>query len=164
MSSLVGNRARRLGKPGQRKRSSCRTSHFIPDKINFDANTYRGGAVHSPHVYVLPNTFTLSFLTHFSQILQLSGIGPATELKQHGITPVVDLPGVGKRLVDHPVVDLYFKDKRNASAKWLQPRSLTDVFHALGAVAQYKMGLAGPLAMNVYDILSISPFQITDTA
>ncbi|HEX3701801.1 MAG TPA: GMC family oxidoreductase [Vicinamibacterales bacterium] len=34
------------------------------------------------------------------QILKLSGIGPADELRSHGITPLVDLPGVGHNLQD----------------------------------------------------------------
>lgn len=36
------------------------------------------------------------------QILMLSGIGPADELRKHGITPLVDLRGVGQNLVEHP--------------------------------------------------------------
>lgn len=36
-------------------------------------------------------------------ILLRSGIGPATELDQHNIPCVVDLPGVGKNLMDHLV-------------------------------------------------------------
>jgi choline oxidase len=32
----------------------------------------------------------------------LSGIGSAKDLTQHGITPIVDLPGVGRHLLDHP--------------------------------------------------------------
>ncbi|MEI9420666.1 FAD-dependent oxidoreductase [Mesorhizobium sp. Cs1299R1N1] len=35
------------------------------------------------------------------QILMASGIGPADELRQIGITPVLNLPGVGKNLQDH---------------------------------------------------------------
>ncbi|MEQ8695228.1 MAG: GMC family oxidoreductase N-terminal domain-containing protein, partial [Bauldia litoralis] len=35
------------------------------------------------------------------QILMLSGIGDADELKQHGIAPVHHLPGVGRNLQDH---------------------------------------------------------------
>jgi choline dehydrogenase len=34
------------------------------------------------------------------QILKLSGIGPSAELSRHGITPLVDLPGVGENLQD----------------------------------------------------------------
>lgn len=45
-----------------------------------------GGAVNSP------------------QLLLLSGIGPAAELRALGIHPVVDLPGVGRNLRDHLAV------------------------------------------------------------
>jgi choline dehydrogenase len=36
------------------------------------------------------------------QLLMLSGIGPAGQLRGHGIRPVADLPGVGENLQDHP--------------------------------------------------------------
>ncbi len=36
------------------------------------------------------------------QLLLLSGIGPADELKALGIVPVHDLPGVGRNLAEHP--------------------------------------------------------------
>jgi choline dehydrogenase len=35
------------------------------------------------------------------QLLQLSGIGPAALLREHGIPAAVDLPGVGENLQDH---------------------------------------------------------------
>ncbi len=35
------------------------------------------------------------------QLLLLSGIGPADELRAHGIEAVRDLPGVGRNLQDH---------------------------------------------------------------
>ena len=38
------------------------------------------------------------------KILMLSGLGPAAQLKQHGINTLVDLPGVGQNLIDHPEV------------------------------------------------------------
>jgi choline dehydrogenase len=37
-------------------------------------------------------------------LLMLSGIGPADQLRGLGITPVVDLPGVGQHVRDHPFV------------------------------------------------------------
>lgn len=49
-----------------------------------------GGSYNSPH------------------LLMLSGIGPADELQQHGIRPLVDLPGVGKNLSEHPCVMMQF--------------------------------------------------------
>ena len=42
------------------------------------------------------------------QILLLSGIGPADELRALGVTPRVDLPGVGKNLQDHIMCPLRF--------------------------------------------------------
>jgi len=41
------------------------------------------------------------------QLLKLSGVGPAAELKSHGIEVVRDLPGVGENLQDH--LEFYFQ-------------------------------------------------------
>jgi choline dehydrogenase-like flavoprotein len=49
------------------------------------------GAVMSPH------------------LLLLSGVGPADELRRHGISVIVDLPGLGTRCRDHPQVFLGFE-------------------------------------------------------
>ncbi|AKH41500.1 choline dehydrogenase [Altererythrobacter atlanticus] len=37
------------------------------------------------------------------QLLMLSGIGPAAHLGEMGVDPVIDLPGVGQNLQDHPI-------------------------------------------------------------
>jgi choline dehydrogenase len=37
------------------------------------------------------------------QLLMLSGVGRAGELRAHDVEPVVDLPGVGANLADHPL-------------------------------------------------------------
>ena len=42
------------------------------------------------------------------QLLQLSGIGPAQQLRRHGIDVVIDLPGVGANLADHPLAMLVY--------------------------------------------------------
>ncbi|KAJ7928754.1 hypothetical protein B0H13DRAFT_2311060 [Mycena leptocephala] len=89
-----------------------------------------GGAIHSPH------------------ILMLSGVGPSAHLKEYGISVVHDLPGVGANLVDHPVVDMYLKDKKNDSNKVLKPKSISGVFHLLGEVAKYQIFGTGKLATN----------------
>jgi choline dehydrogenase len=53
-----------------------------------------GGAYASPH------------------LLMLSGIGPADHLLSHGIQPVVDLPGVGDNLQEHPLVGSAYLSRR----------------------------------------------------
>jgi choline dehydrogenase len=45
------------------------------------------------------------------QLLMLSGIGPADELKAHGIKVAQDLPGVGKNLQEHILTFVQFKTK-----------------------------------------------------
>jgi choline dehydrogenase-like flavoprotein len=40
------------------------------------------------------------------QLLMLSGVGAAAQLKAHGIDCRVDLPGVGENLIDHPEVPI----------------------------------------------------------
>jgi choline dehydrogenase len=42
-------------------------------------------------------------------VLLRSGIGPSTDLAQHGIPIVIDLPGVGENLLDHPCVQMDFR-------------------------------------------------------
>ena len=41
------------------------------------------------------------------QLLKLSGVGPAAELRDHGIPVIKDLPGVGENLQDH--LEFYFQ-------------------------------------------------------
>lgn len=38
------------------------------------------------------------------QLLMLSGLGPGDHLREHGIEVLVDLPGVGQNLMDHPEI------------------------------------------------------------
>jgi len=67
------------------------------------------------------------------QLLLLSGIGPADELRQVGVPVHHDLPGVGRNLQDHPFVTilwevtdqqtLYGADKPKRVAEWVLRRS-----------------------------------------
>jgi choline dehydrogenase-like flavoprotein len=43
------------------------------------------------------------------QLLMLSGIGAAEELRRHGIEVAVDRPGVGKNLREHPLVKVTYR-------------------------------------------------------
>ena len=46
------------------------------------------------------------------QLLLLSGVGPASHLREVEIDVALDLPGVGANLHDHPVVDLVYRPAR----------------------------------------------------
>lgn len=53
-----------------------------------------------------PNVILTAGAIHTPAILLRSGIGPAAALRNIGITPVADLPGVGKGLQDHVAVSI----------------------------------------------------------
>lgn len=46
------------------------------------------------------------------QLLLLSGVGPKQQLEEHDISCVVDAPGVGENLIDHPEVPIIALAKR----------------------------------------------------
>jgi choline dehydrogenase len=97
-----------------------------------------GGAVNSP------------------QLLLLSGIGPAGQLREHGIGVVVDLPGVGGNLHDHPVVpvmwysrgttDLHAAETPLHLLRWLATHRgpLTSNAAEAGAFLRSRPGLPAP--------------------
>ncbi|MGR3199339.1 MAG: choline dehydrogenase [Paracoccus sp. (in: a-proteobacteria)] len=58
------------------------------------------------------------------KLLMLSGIGPADHLRQHGIAPLVDRPGVGANLQDHLEVYMQYKS--------LKPVTLYTYYNLLG--------------------------------
>jgi len=77
------------------------------------------------------------------QLLQLSGVGPAELLKQHGIDIVLDAPGVGNDLQDHLQVRLV--------TRCSQPVTLNDVLNhpvrRVMAGARYAAFRNGPLTI-----------------
>jgi choline dehydrogenase-like flavoprotein len=87
------------------------------------------------------------------QLLLLSGIGPADELRAHGVTVAHDLPGVGKNLQDHPFVTLnyevrdsdtlYQADSPRQLAEWLLRHSgkLTSTVAEVCAFVRTRSGL-----------------------
>ncbi len=81
-----------------------------------------GGAINSP------------------QLLMLSGIGPATHLREVGVESRVDLAGVGSNLQDHPAMPLIW-----------HTRNTTDVAEMsnLKNLVQWKVRGTGPLSSNI---------------
>ena len=57
------------------------------------------------------------------QILMLSGVGPADHLGEHGIETVVDSPGVGQNLADHPLLTILWATKPEVELRLFVPNS-----------------------------------------
>ncbi|MBD8868803.1 GMC family oxidoreductase [Nocardioides donggukensis] len=75
-----------------------------------------------------------------AQLLLLSGIGPAGHLREHGVEVLVDSPGVGQNLHDHPAVPVLWHTK-----------DTTDLaeFFGLPNLVRWKARGTGPLASNI---------------
>lgn len=81
------------------------------------------------------------------QLLQLSGIGPASVLKPLGIKQIVDLPGVGANLQDHLEVYIQYA--------CTQPVTMQPVFMQKWRMPvvglQWILGRKGPAATNHFE-------------
>ena len=75
-------------------------------------------------------------------LLQLSGIGPAAELSRHGVTPLVDLPGVGQSLRDTAAVGI-----SSATAHQTLDKQLLTPW----PYVRYLLRRDGPLASNTLE-------------
>ena len=108
----------------------CRGVQFTGGGRAFTATARRetllaAGAIGSPH------------------ILQLSGIGPAALLHRHGITPVVDAPGVGENLQDHLQLRMVY---RITGARSLNT-SAASWYGKMKIGVQYLLFQSGPMSM-----------------
>jgi choline dehydrogenase len=79
------------------------------------------------------------------QLLMLSGIGPADDLRAAGVEPRHDLPGVGRNLQDHPFVTIIWE--------------VSDTQTLFGAdkprnVAEWALRRTGPLSSSVAEVVA----------
>ena len=79
----------------------CGGEHFVLEGEEIILST---GAIGSPH------------------ILMLSGVGPADQLESVDIPVILDLPGVGQNLRDHPIVPVTYRVKPNHVMNEHDPR------------------------------------------
>jgi choline dehydrogenase len=105
----------------------------------------RGGQRHE--VRALREVILSAGAVQTPQLLLLSGIGPAAELKAAGVEPVHDLPGVGRNLHDHLACPVLMRSPDSTSygisARAL-PRGICNLF-------EYLILRSGPLASNVFE-------------
>lgn len=78
------------------------------------------------------------------QILQLSGIGPADLLREHGIDVIVDAPGVGANLQDHLQIRAVYKV---SGAKTLNVL-VSSLYGKAKIGLEYLLYRSGPMSMS----------------
>jgi choline dehydrogenase len=98
-----------------------RNGQLTTERVNAEV-ILSGGAINSP------------------QLLMLSGVGPADHLTSMGIDTIVDSPGVGANLSDHPVVPVVWTTP-NVKGLWEQAGPA-------GAL-RWQLTHRGPLTSNI---------------
>jgi len=95
------------------------------------------------------------------KLLMLSGVGPADELRKFGIPKVLDAPGIGQNLQDHPSVAVIYKGENAVDFHYPQvygfhrvnkqsalPENQADtcfVFLSVGSVLKYTLKRMAPV-------------------
>ena len=78
------------------------------------------------------------------QLLELSGVGEATRLRQLDIPVIADSPAVGRGLQDHLAVSYFYRSRIPTLNDQLAP-----FLGKVRAALKYALGRRGPLAMSV---------------
>lgn len=77
------------------------------------------------------------------QILQLSGVGPGSLLRERGVEVVHDLPGVGENLHDHLQIRTIYKVRNTVTLN----RRVNSLFGKAAMGLEYLLFKTGPLTM-----------------
>lgn len=84
------------------------------------------------------------------KLLMLSGVGPADELKKHGINVIVESPHVGQHLLDHPIVPFVLRLKDGYG---LDDHILRAGPYNEAAVAAYSRDKTGPVSSGLLEMV-----------
>ncbi|OAA54268.1 Glucose-methanol-choline oxidoreductase [Niveomyces insectorum RCEF 264] len=95
---------------------------------------------------------------HSPQILQRSGIGPAGLLQEAGIDVLMDLPGVGSNLQDHPVGHVQFDFTHNVVPN--PDDAHANATFAAWAQAEWTRHRAGPQSQTVGNTAGLLPLSL----
>ncbi|MBD0427837.1 GMC family oxidoreductase [Aquisalinus flavus] len=131
--------------PSERERSNLTIlSHALVRRILFDGTRAQGvdamGGGEARLLVARREVILSAGAINTPQLLMLSGIGPADHLSACGISPVIDLPGVGENLQDHLDIALL---ARSAPGKTIgySLQSMGQMALALGEYAISRRGL-----------------------
>jgi choline dehydrogenase len=95
-----------MGDPRLTIRLNARVQRILIENGRAVGVLYRDAAGAEKRVYADAEVIVAAGALVTPQLLMLSGIGAAGQLKAHGIECLADLPGVGENLIDHPEVPI----------------------------------------------------------
>lgn len=121
-------------------------SHALIDRVELDGARAEGVRLAESGEVIDADRVVLAAGAYGSPaILMRTGIGPAGHLRAAGVDPVLDLPGVGANLIEHPLMP-------NAFEARTPPRPGDGVFQAL-------LTTSSSAADGIYDLHLLSLFN-----
>jgi choline dehydrogenase len=132
-----------MGRPNLTVAMQALTTRVLIDHGNAVGVEY-AQAGHVERAYAEREVILCGGTYNSPQLLMLSGVGPATELQRHGIEPLLDLPGVGANLAEHPHVPVEFSVRRPVT--FLNELRFDRI---AASVVQWAMFGTGPLATQI---------------
>jgi choline dehydrogenase len=134
-----------LGRPNLTVRTGVPVTQVLFDGRTATGVRLEDGQLISAHRGVVLTAGTL----RTPQLLMLSGVGPAEQLRAHGIPVLADLPGVGANLHDHPMITPVWPITSGATLLEAQSEANVDA---------YRLARRGPLA-SVAQALAMLPLH-----
>jgi choline dehydrogenase len=131
----------------------------LVDSVEFVESRVTGVRVHTSTGGTMMHGRTVVLCAgaiHSPAILMRSGIGPAEALQAIGITPLVDVPGVGQNLGEHASITLDLQLRPEAWASSVDVRPIM-------CLVRYSSRLAGA-GRNDMQLYSINPGGIDEAA
>jgi choline dehydrogenase-like flavoprotein len=128
--------------------------HKVLVKKTASAQLTAHGIVYGPtrsEAYASRSIIICAGTYHSPHILLKSGIGPAAELEAAGITPVLDLPNVGRNMQEHPIVGMKYRFGPAEGVWWPKSLCLLSVFGNPYNVYDYIVNGSGPLSTSGVD-------------
>jgi choline dehydrogenase len=135
------------GRPNFEMWTGAHVDRLLIERLSDGGKRCKGAQVWTGKEMVTVNAIAEVILSAGSigspQILQLSGIGPAALLRQHGIPVVQDTPGVGENLQDHLQIRAVFKVSGVATLNTMANSWLGKLKIGL----EYALKRSGPMSM-----------------
>jgi choline dehydrogenase len=135
-------------RPALRRQNVSLTTGALVSKINFSdkratgVEYVKGGRTHM--VKARRDVILCGGSVNTPQLLQLSGIGPAALLREHGIAVLHDNPQVGQNLADHQGINYTYEANVPTMNQLLRPW-----WGKLWAGLQYLALKSGPLSISM---------------
>jgi choline dehydrogenase len=150
-STAVGFLRPALGRPNLTVRTHALTTRVLVEAGRAVGVEYRcGGQLHRAQVD--GEVVLAGGAVNSPQLLLLSGIGPATHLREVGVDVVHDLPGVGQGLQDHPAMPFICSARGSSLKDAESPRQVADYYLRRRGMLTSNVGEGGSFFRSRSDL------------